>query len=76
MFGENLTTSGLEVDEARLGELWRVGTALLEVTERPGHELTVTTFFRAATGDKELAASIIEAGVLRPIERDWLQSRL
>jgi MOSC domain-containing protein YiiM len=30
-FGENLTTSGLDVDEAELGERWRVGTALLEV---------------------------------------------
>ncbi|WP_110182519.1 MOSC domain-containing protein [Nocardioides solisilvae] len=31
LFGENLTTSGLEVTEARLGERWRVGTALVEV---------------------------------------------
>jgi MOSC domain-containing protein YiiM len=31
MFGENLTTSGLEVDDAEVGEQWRVGTALLEV---------------------------------------------
>ncbi len=124
MFGENLTTRGVEVDEARLGELWRVGTALLEVCgpripcgtfavhmgeerwvkrfaargrvgaylavaeagvvepgdpieviERPDHDLSVTAFFRAATGDKELAASILDAGVLRPIEHAWLESR-
>lgn len=31
MFGENLTTSGLDVDSAEVGEQWRVGTALLEV---------------------------------------------
>jgi MOSC domain-containing protein YiiM len=31
MFGENLTTSGLDVDAAEVGEQWRVGTALLEV---------------------------------------------
>jgi MOSC domain-containing protein YiiM len=31
MFGENLTTAGLAVDGAVLGEQWRVGTALLEV---------------------------------------------
>ena len=31
MFGENLTTSGLEVDDAEVGELWRVGLTLLEV---------------------------------------------
>lgn len=31
MFGENLTTSGLAVDEAEVGERWRVGETLLEV---------------------------------------------
>jgi MOSC domain-containing protein YiiM len=30
-FGENLTTSGLDVDDAELGERWRIGTVLLEV---------------------------------------------
>jgi MOSC domain-containing protein YiiM len=32
VFGENLTTAGLEVSGARLGERWRVGGALLQVT--------------------------------------------
>lgn len=34
MFGENLTTSGVEVTEARVGERWRVGTdgLVLEVS--------------------------------------------
>jgi MOSC domain-containing protein YiiM len=31
MFGENLTTTGLDVDGAEMGELWRVGATLLEV---------------------------------------------
>lgn len=31
-FGENLTTVGLDVQNARLGERWRVGGCLLEVT--------------------------------------------
>lgn len=31
MFGENLTTSGLDVDAAEVGEQWRVGDTLLEV---------------------------------------------
>ncbi|MDR7251550.1 MOSC domain-containing protein YiiM [Nocardioides sp. BE266] len=31
MFGENLTTSGLDVDDAEVGERWRVGLTLLEV---------------------------------------------
>ncbi|MGN6251228.1 MAG: MOSC domain-containing protein [Marmoricola sp.] len=30
-FGENLTTEGLAVDDAEVGEHWEVGTALLEV---------------------------------------------
>jgi MOSC domain-containing protein YiiM len=32
-FGENLTTEGLEVSGARVGEQWRIGTVLLQVTE-------------------------------------------
>lgn len=31
MFGENLTTCGIDVNEAEVGERWRIGTALLEV---------------------------------------------
>lgn len=30
-FGENLTTVGIDVNEAVLGERWRIGTAVLEV---------------------------------------------
>jgi MOSC domain-containing protein YiiM len=33
MFGENLTTAGLDVNEAVLGEHWRIGTALLAPVE-------------------------------------------
>jgi MOSC domain-containing protein YiiM len=32
-FGENLTTEGIEVSGALVGERWRVGTALLEVVQ-------------------------------------------
>ena len=32
VFGENVTTEGLDVDAALVGERWRVGGALLEVT--------------------------------------------
>jgi MOSC domain-containing protein YiiM len=31
MFGENLTTSGIDVNEAEVGEHWRIGSALFEV---------------------------------------------
>jgi MOSC domain-containing protein YiiM len=32
-FGENLTTLGIAIAEARIGERWRVGSALLEISE-------------------------------------------
>jgi MOSC domain-containing protein YiiM len=32
-FGENLTTSGIDVSGALLGERWRIGTVLLEVVQ-------------------------------------------
>src|SRR5439155_1407414 len=31
-FGENLTTEGIEVNDALVGERWQVGTAVLEVS--------------------------------------------
>src|SRR5213080_2271424 len=32
-FGENLTTEGIEVNDALVGERWQVGTSVLEVSE-------------------------------------------
>ena len=32
-FGENLTLSGVDVDDARLGDVWRIGGVLLQVTD-------------------------------------------
>lgn len=32
-FGENLTTLGIDVNQALLGERWRIGSALFEVAE-------------------------------------------
>jgi MOSC domain-containing protein YiiM len=32
-FGENLTTEGIDVNEALVGERWRIGTVVLEVSE-------------------------------------------
>lgn len=32
-FGENLTTEGLDINDACVGERWQVGTAVLEVSE-------------------------------------------
>lgn len=33
MFGENLTTTGIDVNEALVGERWRIGEVLLEVSK-------------------------------------------
>ena len=32
MFGENITTAGLDISGALIGETWRLGTALVQVT--------------------------------------------
>jgi MOSC domain-containing protein YiiM len=31
LFGENLTTEGIDVNEAEVGEQWRIGSAVLEI---------------------------------------------
>ena len=41
MFGENLTTSGLDVDGSVVGDRWQVGTAVLEVA---GPRIPCATF--------------------------------
>src|SRR5438270_2105704 len=33
LFGENLTIDGVDVSQARIGERWRIGSALLEVSQ-------------------------------------------
>ena len=54
-FGENLTTEGIDVDGARVGERWAIGTALLEVSEpripcwRLGVRMNDATFIRRFT---------------------------
>lgn len=109
-FGENLTTLGLDVTGSVIGERWRVGTALLEVScpripcrtfagfleergwvrrftehgapgaylrvvepgafgkgdgidveSRPAHGVTLSETFRALTGDRSLAARLLQA---------------
>jgi len=71
-FGENLTTEGVDVSGALLGERWRVGTALLEVVQprlpcfklglRMGDPLFVRRFARASRPGAYLR--IVEEGEL------------
>jgi MOSC domain-containing protein YiiM len=48
-FGENLTTSGLDVNEARVGERWRVGAEVELVVTSPR---TPCATFRGWVGEK------------------------
>jgi MOSC domain-containing protein YiiM len=58
MFGENLTTEGLDVDGAVVGERWRVGSALLEVT---GPRIPCATF-AAWMGERAWVRRFTERG--------------
>lgn len=124
-FGENLTTLGVDLIGAVVGERWQVGDAVLEVStpripcktfawflgesrwvkrftdygapgaylrvvvegglgkgdtitvvDRPAHGLTIGETFRALTGDRTLAARLLEAPELpewaRERARKWL----
>jgi MOSC domain-containing protein YiiM len=71
-FGENLTTEGVDVSGAVLGERWRIGTTLLEVVQprlpcfklalKIGDPVFVRTFSRASRPGAYL--KIIEEGEL------------
>lgn len=74
LFGENLTTTGVDVDVALVGERWRVGTALLEVT---GPRIPCGTFAVrmqepqwikrfTARGRSGVYLAVLEAGVVEP----------
>jgi len=124
-FGENFSTSGVDVTGAVMGERWAIGSAVfevscprvpcrtfagfwdvphlikwftevgrpgaylriavegdvgagdsIEVVHRPAHGVTIGDTFRALTGDRSLAARLLEAPQL-PVEvhdraRRWL----
>lgn len=123
-FGENLTLEGIEASRAEVGERWRVGGALLEVTgprlpcwklgvkmgdpkfvkrfgaalrlgaylrvleegevaagdvvevvERPGHEVTVELVGRAMLGERELAPRLLGAPALGGQARSWAKQQ-
>jgi MOSC domain-containing protein YiiM len=62
MFGENLTTAGVEVTEARIGERWRVGTDGL-VLEVSAPRTPCRTF--AASGKPGAYLRVISPGTVR-----------
>lgn len=56
-FGQNLTTQGIEVSDAVIGERWRIGTALLEVAQprQPCFKLAIRM------GDPRFVRRFVEA---------------
>ena len=82
-FGENLTTEGIEVNDALIGERWLIGTALLEISEpripcwRLGARMNDPAFprrFTEALRPGSYLRSVVEGGVgagdeIRVVER-------
>lgn len=58
MFGENLTTTGIDVDAAELGDVWSVGGAVLEVA---GPRVPCATF-AARMGERAWVRRFTERG--------------
>ena len=74
MFGENLTTTGLDVDASEYGDRWTVGGAVLRVSaprvpcatfaHRMGEKGWVRRF--AARGRAGTYLSVVSPGIIRP----------
>lgn len=67
-FGENLRTSGLDLRNAVLGEQWRVGTALFEVTAWRTPCANFARFWRIPDLVKRFAAHGATGAYLRVLE--------
>lgn len=73
LFGENLTTTGLDLTNAVIGQTWRVGTAVLQVSEprtpcwKLGFKLGDPAFPRRAAASRRpgVLLRILEAGSLQ-----------
>lgn len=57
-FGENLTTSGIDVNEARIGERWRIGTGVVVQVTSP--RIPCSTF-RGWTGERGWLKQFVRA---------------
>jgi MOSC domain-containing protein YiiM len=67
-FGENLTTVGLEVTGATVGEVWRVGTVALQVTSPRIPCATFTDQVKRDRWVKEFTAHGVPGAYLRVLE--------
>lgn len=88
MFGENLTTAGIDVNEAVVGERWRVGSALLQVVSvripcsvfkgwmgANGYDDTVWVKRFTAQGRPGPYLRVLEEGTLRAGDRITVEHR-
>lgn len=81
MFGENITTEGLFENEMKIGSLYRIGTALLQVTEprMPCYKLgikfgtpdIVARFLKSRKSG--FYFTVIEEGMIKPGDRIILE---
>jgi MOSC domain-containing protein YiiM len=72
--GENLTTSGLDLTDAVIGQTWRVGTAVLQVSEPRTPCWKVGFRFGDAGFPRRLAASRRPGVLLRILQEGTLQA--
>lgn len=67
-FGENLTTSGLDVNSALIGEKWKIGNVILEVSQPRIPCLTFAGFWKRPTLIREFMAAGRSGTYLRIIQ--------
>ena len=67
-FGENLTTEGMDVNGALIGERWRIGNVLLEVSEPRIPCRVFAGFWDRPTLIKDFTAALRPGSYLRIIE--------
>ena len=67
-FGENLTTSGLDVNSALIGERWKIGNVILEVSQPRIPCRTFAGFWQRPTLIKEFMAAGRPGTYLRIIQ--------
>lgn len=74
MFGENLTTAGIDVSAALIGETWRVGSALVQVTAPRVPCVTFKSWLDEPHWVKRFAAAGRPGAYLRVLSEGSLQA--
>ena len=73
-FGENLTTEGIDVNGALIGERWRIGNVLLEVSEPRIPCRVFAGFWDRPTLIKDFTAALRPGSYLRIIEEGEIKA--